>query len=153
MPDSIWASIKTDWHARAVCAGANDYQFFPKIETAESLAKVRDSFCDHCPVRAKCLNSALINGDTGYWGGTSTAERMALKKARRRATCPLCGSKTLVSTVWTEGDLKIVDQSVIDSTVSVESFQVCLACGASWRSKSRLHLVQESQPVEAGSCP
>lgn len=143
MPDSIWASIKTDWHAEAVCAGANDYQFFPKIETEQSLTLVRDSFCDHCPVRAKCLNSALINGDTGYWGGTSTAERMAMKKARRRATCPLsaCGSKALITVEWTQDD----------PAAEVESFQVCVACGASWRSRSRLHLVKDQEPVEAVS--
>ena len=143
MPDSIWASIKTDWHAEAVCAGANDYLFFPKIETEQSLTLVRDSFCDFCPVRAKCLNSALINGDTGYWGGTSTAERMALKKARRRATCPLCSSKALI----------LVDQAQ-DGSAGAESFQVCISCAASWRSKSRLHLVQDQESVEADTvCP
>lgn len=143
MPDSIWASIKTDWHAEAVCAGADDYQFFPKIETEPSLTLVRHSFCDHCPVRAKCLNSALINGDTGYWGGTSTAERMALKKARMRATCPLCKSRALV----------LVGQAEDGSADSAESFQVCVACGASWRSKSRLHLVKDQTPVGADACP
>jgi len=135
MPDTIWASIKTDWHYEAVCAGADDYLFFPKDESEARLDIVRDKFCDHCPVRAKCLNSALINNDSGFWGGTSTSERTALKKARHRATCPVCRSAGLVT---------VADED----TAYREPYQVCLSCGASWRTKAKLRLIND-QPVEA----
>lgn len=134
MIETIWASIKTDWHAEAICGGAADHLFFPSEETDTRLNKVRSLFCDLCPVRAKCLNSALINGDSGFWGGTSTVMRLAMKRTRTRAKCPVCSSRSLVPT----GD-------------SDTSYQVCVACGASWRSDSPLflHPVQDQEPAGA----
>lgn len=142
--DTIWASIKTDWHGDALCGGvANfDYLFFPADETEAKLIKARSMYCDFCPVRAKCLNSALINGDSGFWGGTSTFMRLAMKRTRHRAKCPVCSGDSLInveqSTSGNDGD---------DSL----PYQVCLACAASWRSDSRLYLTPDSQeePVEA----
>jgi WhiB family redox-sensing transcriptional regulator len=141
--DTIWASIKTDWHADAVCGGAADYLFFPPDETLTKLAQVRSLFCDHCPVREKCLNSALINGDSGFWGGTSTDMRAALRRTRYRAKCPICKSRSLIEV----GDLNAGD----DETPS--SYQVCLACAASWRSETpRLTLITTTEsPAEAAS--
>lgn len=125
MSETIWASIKTDWHADAVCGGAADHLFFPSDETEPRLNRVRSLFCDLCPVRAKCLNSALINGDSGFWGGTSTSMRNAMLRTRYRAKCPACKSRNLIET---DGDV---------------SYQVCIACAASWRIDVR--------PVEAAS--
>jgi hypothetical protein len=116
MIDTIWASLKTDWHADAVCGGADDAMFFPSDESEKRLSKVRSLYCDMCPVQPKCLNSALINNDSGFWGGTSTAMRMAMLRTRLRAKCPVCGSKNMIETY---GD---------------RPYQVCLACAASWRS-------------------
>ena len=113
--ETIYASIKTDWHGDALCGGAADYLFFPAEETEARLTKVRSLFCDLCPVKAKCLNSALINQDTGFWGGTSTATRRAMSRTRHRAKCPACGSKSMIETV---GDTP---------------YQVCIACAVSWR--------------------
>jgi Zn ribbon nucleic-acid-binding protein len=123
--ETIWASIKTDWHADAICGGAADYLFFPSEETEARLIRVRSLFCDLCPVRAKCLNSALINGDSGFWGGTSTSMRNAMLRTRHRAKCPACKSPNLIDT-WDD-----------------PPYQVCIACAASWRSDLR--------PVEAAS--
>jgi WhiB family redox-sensing transcriptional regulator len=145
MTDTIWASIKTDWHADATCGGADDYLFFPAEETETRLQKVRSLFCDHCPVREKCLNSALINGDSGYWGGTSTDMRAAMKRTRYRAKCPVCSSRSLIET----GEIVTGDDGV---EVFVSSYQVCLACAASWRSETpRLTLITAAPelPVEA----
>lgn len=144
--DSIWASTKTDWHSSAACGGADSYLFFPKIETDTLLIKVRGQFCDHCPVRQKCLNSALINGDSGFWGGTSTDMRAALKRTRHRAKCPACTSRSLVET----GDDVLGDDG---AEIFVPSYQVCLSCGASWRSENpHLTLITTTEdPVEAAS--
>jgi len=114
--ESIWASVKTDWHEKARCKGADRSLFYPPDETEERLKAVRSLLCDLCPVRAKCLNSALINNDSGFWGGTSTDMRLAMKRTRHRAKCPACGSKSLVA------------------TKEETPYQVCIACGASWRS-------------------
>lgn len=124
MPDTIWASIKTDWHADALCGGAADHLFFPSDETPDKLSKVCSLFCDLCPVRAKCLNSALINGDSGFWGGTSWAMRMAMLRTRTRAKCPVCKSDNMITT---EGD---------------PPYQVCLACAVSWKTEAGPHPVQ-----------
>lgn len=136
MEDTIWASIKTDWHFDARCKEASSYLFFPAEETDSRLTRVQTIFCNHCPVRAKCLNSALINGDLGFWGGTSTDMRAAMKRTRHRAKCPVC---------------KGVSLSLIDVNGNDESssYQVCLACGASWRSDSGRYLDQAEQPVKA----
>lgn len=122
MSETIWASIKTDWHADAVCGGAADYLFFPPNESDKQLELVRSLFCDLCPVRAKCLNSALINGDSGIWAGTSTSMRNAMLRTRHRAKCPACKSRDLIET---------------------SAYQVCVACAASWRIELR--------PVEAAA--
>jgi hypothetical protein len=123
--ESIWASIKTDWHADALCGGAADYLFFPADETETRLNQVKSLFCDLCPVRAKCLNSALANGDHGFWGGTSTNMRSAMRRTRYRAKCPVCRGISLIDT---------------------GSYQVCLACAASWRSDSPLRAVPDLEP-------
>lgn len=139
--DTIWAAIKTDWHSLATCGGADDYLFFPKDESPARLERVRKLFCDHCPVREKCLNSALINNDTGFWGGTSTDMRTAMRRTRSRAKCPVCSSRSLVEageTVFGDDGQEII----------LSSYQVCLACGASWRSEPHV-LTVEISPVEA----
>lgn len=114
--ETIWASIKTDWHSQALCGGAPDHLFFPSDETEAKLSKVSALFCDLCPVQAKCLNSALINNDSGFWGGTSWSMRQAMLRTRTRAKCPVCKSDNMIDTM---GD---------------RPYQVCLACAASWRS-------------------
>lgn len=116
MADSVWAAIKTDWHEEARCKNVTESTFFPVVETALGLATVQNLFCNLCPVRGKCLNSALINNDEGYWGGTNTAMRRALARTRSRAKCPLCQGRNLVE---------------------VEPYEVCVRCGASWQAEYR----------------
>lgn len=126
--DSLWASIKVDWHAQGACSGTYAEGFFPTVESDVALEAVRQKFCDHCPVRGKCLNSALINGDMGFWGGTSTDQRNSLKRRRTRAKCPVCLGIHL---------MKIPPTDVFDKDGKVTHtdppYEVCLACGASWK--------------------
>lgn len=116
MADSIWASKKTDWHEDALCARAPCEIFFPTVESEAGRDRVKARYCNHCPVRGKCLNSALINKDTGYWGGTDTAQRQALKRTRSRAKCPVCTGVQLLN---------------------VDEYEVCVGCGASWKADNR----------------
>jgi hypothetical protein len=145
--DSIWASIKADWHEEASCRGTDtDTLFYPKIETESLLIKIREMFCDQCPVRAKCLNSALINKDDGFWGGTSTDMRAAVRRTRHRAKCPVCMGRSLIE----------VGESVNgndETGISISPYQVCLSCGVSWRIEiPHPSLITENvQQVEAAS--
>jgi hypothetical protein len=121
MADSVWASIKPDWHEYARCKGVDlnefDAVFYPADENdAVALAFVQSTYCNICPVRGKCLNSAVINKDWGLWAGTTRAMRQAMSRTRSRAKCPLCLSVDLVA---------------------VDEYEVCTRCGASWRAESR----------------
>lgn len=121
MADSIWASIKPDWHDQGRCSGIDlkifEATFYPANEDdADALRRVQGAYCNGCPVRGKCLNSAIINKDWGFWAGTTRAQRMAMARTRSRAKCPLCASVNLVA---------------------VDPYEVCIRCGASWRAGSR----------------
>jgi hypothetical protein len=127
MTDSVWASIKTDWHDDARCKDLPDKDseriFFPSDEESENeagvneaLENVRRAFCNLCPVRGKCLNSATINKDWGLWAGTTRRQRQAMARTLSRTKCPLCSSNNLVS---------------------VDEYEVCTRCGASWRAVAR----------------
>lgn len=118
MADSVWASIKPDWHEQALCDGVDtDRYFYPNDENdPAALALVQNKFCNLCPVRGKCLNSAIINKDWGLWAGTTRRERQAMARNQSRAKCPLCSANDLVG---------------------VEPYEVCVRCGASWKATNR----------------
>jgi hypothetical protein len=121
MADSVWASINTDWHNYARCKGVDlnefDAVFYPADEEDETaLASVQETYCNACPVRGKCLNSAVINKDWGLWAGTTRRQRQALARTRSRAKCPVCMS---------------------DDLVPVDKYEVCTRCGVSWKADSR----------------
>ena len=107
------------WHGQAACREADPGLMTPEEETAKAFAVVKRDFCDRCPVRITCLHSALAHRDTGFWGGTSTEQRMRLLRIRNRAVCPVCGGKKLVRA---EDDPD-------------GPHQMCIGCGASWRAE------------------
>lgn len=111
------------WQKHAKCAGAG-FDFAPDTETAKELEHVRGAWCNTCPVRTECLAYALLYRMSGYWGGTSTAERRLLGYARNRVRCPICKSKALVTTA--------------------EDHEICQGCGMSWRAESRSGLSKET---------
>ncbi len=116
--DSLWGSAESGWQQLAACEGADPETFFPITESPATLAFVQERFCFRCPVQSNCLNFALINGDSGYWGGTDSAQRRAMSRTRRRAKCPLCTNDGLIKT---------------------DDHQVCIKCGASWKSDENDH--------------
>lgn len=73
-------------------------------------------YCRRCPVMVLCMGSALRNGDTGIFAGTTTAQRRKLARIRDRVKCPKCGCGKLVS---------------------VDVHDICAACGASWRTERK----------------
>jgi WhiB family transcriptional regulator, redox-sensing transcriptional regulator len=70
-----------EWMSDALCAQVDDDLFFPKQGGSVTGAK---SVCARCPVRQKCLDYALDNGERYViWGGLSELERRKVKRDRR----------------------------------------------------------------------
>lgn len=110
-----------EWHLRAACFGTEaDYFFSPDSSVTDqyeeqAVIEARYFFCDHCPVRNDCLESALLNGDVGIWAGMTTYQRNQLRRKRNRAKCPICENRKLIN---------------------VEDHWLCLACGVSWNGEA-----------------
>lgn len=70
----------TSWHSKASCLGLDPNLFYP--EQGENHPEARAT-CAQCPVKDKCLEDALANGEKfGIWGGTSVRERDSIKTQR-----------------------------------------------------------------------
>ena len=75
MPD------ENEWQERGACRGIEVALFFPAVEHEAYEAK---AICSMCPVRARCLEFALEQGERfGIWGGYTTLERKELLAERR----------------------------------------------------------------------
>lgn len=75
-----------DWRHGAACRDSDPDLFFPAGETGLALdqAKAAKAVCQQCPVRAECLEFALVsNQEAGVWGGVTEVERRKLRRARR----------------------------------------------------------------------
>jgi transcription factor WhiB len=122
---------RPSWQDRAACNESFDPVFFgpedgdhwtvqagsgtPTTED-ERAAQAAAKYCDRCPVWSMCLTSALRTGSRGVWAGTTWLTRTALARTRVRKGCPNCRGEILVS---------------------IERHDVCLACGASWKTPHR----------------
>jgi WhiB family redox-sensing transcriptional regulator len=115
------------WEDLARCKGSSPAAFFPYTETEASLKEVQTEFCDLCPVRGQCLARALVNEDSGYYGGTSTAQRRAMARTRTRAKCPVCRNTDVVP---------------------AEPFQICTCCGTSWKADGTLAALMIQQVAD-----
>ncbi|MDQ0798029.1 WhiB family transcriptional regulator [Streptomyces sp. B1I3] len=76
-----------NWRTHAACRDADPDLFFPIGSTGPALVQAGEAkaVCGQCPVREKCLDWALENGqDSGVWGGLDENERRALKRRRAR---------------------------------------------------------------------
>ncbi|MFC9734299.1 WhiB family transcriptional regulator [Streptomyces roseolus] len=81
-------SPATDWRHRAACRDEDPDLFFPEGSTGPALLQIEEakSVCRRrCPVSAECLQWALeTDQKAGVWGGTSEAERRAMKRRSTR---------------------------------------------------------------------
>ncbi|NUU24657.1 MAG: WhiB family transcriptional regulator [Streptomycetaceae bacterium] len=80
------------WMARAACRHASPELFQDSESGAQDSADARHCLetalrmCARCPVRLPCVEWALETGQPqGVWGGCTTAERRAIRRAGRRA--------------------------------------------------------------------
>ena len=93
------------WMMMGYCLGAN-----PEIFEEEDQVETAKAYCNRCVVKLTCLSWAMDNTESGVWGGTTDAERRALKRGGRQS-CPMCGG-----------------QQLFDDGVS----KICIPCGTSW---------------------
>lgn len=61
------------WQKDAQCAGMDTNVFFDEERAAKKL-------CDSCPVKAECLEYALLYNMSGVWGGTTDKDRRRIPK-------------------------------------------------------------------------
>jgi WhiB family transcriptional regulator, redox-sensing transcriptional regulator len=74
---------RTGWMTLAACRGESCEVFFPENHRDASPAK---AVCARCPVTDACLEYALADPTTvGIWAGTTVADRVRIRRARRRA--------------------------------------------------------------------
>ncbi|GAA3769916.1 WhiB family transcriptional regulator [Streptomyces coacervatus] len=78
-----------DWRDQAACRHEDPDLFFPIGTTGASLmqAEQAKAVCGRCLVRERCLRWALDTEEClGVWGGTSEAERRALRRREQAAS-------------------------------------------------------------------
>ncbi len=61
------------WQDEANCKGVNSTVFFG--EEGSTPGKGYKTFCNQCPVKAECLEYALLYDMSGVWGGMTEKER------------------------------------------------------------------------------
>lgn len=124
MAEDVFSAAEVRWQDRARCRGETGFDFTPDSENDRELERVRSAWCNACPVRPECLAYALLYHCSGYWGGTSKAERTKLSYRRDRVKCPVCRGKALISTD--------------------DGYGICLRCGTSWAKAPSTRISEES---------
>lgn len=77
-----WELEPTPWATQAACAGCHPDMWFPR--RGQNIDPAR-AVCNTCPVRAECLEYALVwNIPFGVWGGLSEIERRRLHRRQAR---------------------------------------------------------------------
>ena len=72
------------WRRYAACNGCDVELFFPVGVTGPAVDQIAEAkvVCARCPVRAECLDFALVtNQEAGVWGGASEEERRRLRRS------------------------------------------------------------------------
>ena len=88
-----------NWREDAACLHADPDLFFPiaSLGPAQNEIDQAKRICAACPVREPCLAWALdLGGVSGIWGGTSEAERRAMRRAATRYRTYEMGPRHLV---------------------------------------------------------
>ena len=76
---------RINWRVRAVCRTEDPELFYPVSSSGHVYAAQVErakAVCRRCPVRAECLSEALASPQDGVWGGTTEAERRAIRQGR-----------------------------------------------------------------------
>ena len=69
------------WQAQSACQGMDTEQFYLKADEYPEVIKNLKIMCmNKCPVRAECLNHALLYETDGYWAGTTESHRRRIRQ-------------------------------------------------------------------------
>lgn len=71
-----YAHFPGDWVDDAACVGSEPDLFFPDGGTSPAAVAT----CRRCPVVDDCLSYALNSAVDGIWGGTTTKQRIRLRR-------------------------------------------------------------------------
>lgn len=72
----------TKWMVDAACRGSDCTLFFPGSDSDTSAEAI--AICNQCKVKTQCRDYAVDDPTLrGIWGGTSTRERKAIRRAKR----------------------------------------------------------------------
>lgn len=83
MQDTKGAQPDRDWREEAVCRETDPELFFPTAthgRVYEEQVAAAKAVCARCPVRAQCLQDALVGIPVGIAGGLTEGERRALRR-------------------------------------------------------------------------
>ncbi len=69
--------IGVGWWTLAACRGMGPSMFYPEKGGDFKSPK---AVCEGCEVKAACLEAALINSESGVWGGTTEQARGRTKR-------------------------------------------------------------------------
>jgi WhiB family transcriptional regulator, redox-sensing transcriptional regulator len=88
MPRVAARAVGLDWMSRGACRREDPGLFFPAETDPVPLERISaaKAVCGRCPVRRSCLSHAIMTRQDGIWGGTTEAERRAIRRSRRGAT-------------------------------------------------------------------
>jgi WhiB family redox-sensing transcriptional regulator len=77
-----------EWQSQGSCKGKPlEWFFFKNTKTEIVFPQVAD-LCAKCPVRFDCFHYAINTvGLVGIWAGTTTADRMKLRRENRQRGC------------------------------------------------------------------
>ena len=83
MADTLTTYDPDQWRQRAACRDLDTATFFPESDEQAAAAKL---ICATCPVRAACLEFAIVTRqDDGVWGGLDENERRRVRRRRQEA--------------------------------------------------------------------
>lgn len=83
MADTLTTYDPGEWRHRAACRDLDTAVFFPESDEQAAAAKL---ICATCPVRAACLEFAIVTRqDDGVWGGLDENERRRVRRRRQEA--------------------------------------------------------------------
>jgi len=77
--------LDNGWMRRAACLECEPEVFFPPGPSAVEHIAEAQRVCRTCPVMGDCQRVAMADPTlVGVWGGTSEAQRVALRRTQRR---------------------------------------------------------------------
>lgn len=128
--------LSRDWRDNAACRdkATSEYNPWDSDDDALTPDPIAEAICGTCPVRRKCLITAITTPEPyGTWGGMTVKQRKKITRARKRSKCPICSATLLAS-------------------MSETNTQTCLYCGVTWRIRgAKHHNAQSSSQVRHSS--